>query len=65
MRNVINNTMEASKAQAGTLGKSIIDYRNIPKSKQRQALVKWYTYNDSDPDFTNFVHVQTLINFSK
>ena len=65
MRNVINNTMEASKAQAGTLGKAIINYRNIPKSKRRQALVKWYTYNDSDPDFTNFVHVQTLINFSK
>ena len=65
MRKVTNETMEGSKAQAGTLGKAIINYRNIPKTKQRQALVKWYTYNDRDPDYTNFIDVQTLIGLSK
>tara|TARA_R110000764_G_scaffold118126_2_gene205575 strand:+ start:2083 stop:6111 length:4029 start_codon:yes stop_codon:yes gene_type:complete len=57
-------TVELSKTQMGVLGMQIMDYRNLPKTKQKFGLRKWYMQFDRDPDYTNLGDIQSLITLS-
>jgi len=65
LNKILRTSTDPSKTESGLLASSIINYRNIPKTKRKISLKKWYTYNDKEPDFSNPADVQTLILYSK